>query len=147
MKENWFKIVIAVVIFAGGYFIGHSPFSKTSANDFGLQEKCASQAKEFFEYIYPNKAERDEEEYSNHYNSRLNKCFIRIRHAILASSDSPFFSLQLWDAVEKKQYGSYLLMPDNKGSFAVKPVECGVLDQHCTSREEFDALVKNYMEN
>jgi hypothetical protein len=91
--------------------------------------------------------------YENHYNAKLNKCFI------LTQSTSTNFAPTIWtykslfDAFEGKSYGEYAWHTvKNKKFWEVPPFQCKVLlqsgeEQICKSDEEFQELTKSYMAN
>jgi len=74
----------------------------------------------------------------------MGKCFIRIQY-----QESPrAFVVGVYDAFERKQYADYMDIGDPT---TPAPALCSVTlptgkDQRCRSREEFDNLVKLYME-
>jgi predicted AlkP superfamily phosphohydrolase/phosphomutase len=74
--------------------------------------------------------------YTNHYNKKLNKCFILVDEAY-KSGDS--FGKVLIDVNENKDYGMY---SQNSG----KKSNCWVGDKSCESSFEWDDLSKPYME-
>lgn len=112
-----------------------------------LQGKCAKQAQEYLSQFQIN----DLVDERNHYNVGLNKCFVETRTA-----SSQFGNLTtskiLNDAFEGKEYGNFILVvPLNKAEWQVAPAECRVTlpsgeQTICHSSDEFDALVKQYME-
>lgn len=115
----------------------------------GLQAKCAQQAKaEWAEMGY--KA-NDMATYRNHYNTRLNRCFMHFESRIITDGVG-WDNRSVVDAFEHVGYASYMwkTVPDKK--FAdVPPVICTVQkasgeEQVCQSRDEFDNLIKAYME-
>ena len=112
-----------------------------------LQETCAKQAREFLAQF----DNRDVVEALNHYNIKLNKCFVETRSFSSTSAERTESNL-LDDAFEGKEYGSYILfVPTGKADWQVQPSECWVLlpsgeEKNCQSGDEFDALVKQYME-
>jgi len=154
-----------VVILAMVYF-GKQP-TKTSLNtsDVELQTKCASSAKTFFEYYIPDPQERQNDEYSNHFNTKLNKCFVLVTKPYLPyeTSGGNLYAKYLFDAIEKKEYGSYEWIT-SKGqslgngllmSCAINPDGDPNNFKLCSpenkdfprSQAEFDNLIKGYMEN
>ena len=93
-----------------------------------LQEKCAIRAKErfkeefdFFHYAY-----------QNHYNKKLDKCFIWVW-----SLDGARVQY-LYDVNEKQDYGM-IMIRDND-------FRCRILKKSCNSEGEWDAFIKPYME-
>ncbi|MCX6763153.1 MAG: hypothetical protein NTZ97_00235 [Candidatus Moranbacteria bacterium] len=79
-------------------------------NNLDLQAKCSDMASKYF--ISKGYKTSDGFDYKNHYNSKLNKCFILIS----TSSDNNNLFIDLYDAVEGKHYASYL------GHFNCDPV-------------------------
>jgi hypothetical protein len=101
-----------------------------------LQERCGKQTSEFFKKEYGDGIFRDGtiSGYQNHYNKKLNKCFIII------TSTSPSMKLKnLFDFNENKELGTFV---ENKSL----PMDCRVFEKSCKSEEEWDSLVKPYME-
>jgi hypothetical protein len=112
-----------------------------------LQQKCATQAREFLSQF----ENRDVVESLNHYNAGLKKCFVETRtESFLLGTRTE--SKVLTDAFEGKDYGIYIFVTQsNKADWQVPPSECKVTLPSgertiCHSSDEFDALVKQYME-
>ncbi len=64
------------------------------------QANCAKSAKA----LYESTDHTDFSSYSNHYNAKMNKCFMVVT---VTDLDSNFVSIDLYDAVERKAYGNY----------------------------------------
>jgi hypothetical protein len=123
--------------------------SIVSAVSLETQGKCSKQATiAFAEGGWKRNAFVD---YTNHYNAALNKCFVEITDNNLIDGH-PSHSTTLADAFEGKVYGTYTwINSQEKKWWEVSPVECTVTtisgeEKHCSSSDEFDALVKGYME-
>jgi hypothetical protein len=125
--------------------------SKTKAETVSLemQGKCAKQAAvSFTESGWKRTALVD---YTNHYNAGLNKCFIEITSTEVERG-TPSHSTILADAFEGNVYGRYLwINSQGKKWWEVSPTECTVTtvsgeEKSCSSSEEFDALLKVYMQ-
>ena len=154
MNKNGLGIILAaVIVIMGAALVWQMVAAKNqqkqidllkasiSAGDFDLQQNCAQQAQSFFDYFVTDPSDKHREEYSNHFNEKLKKCFILISNS-LGEGNNHFFSEDLYDAVEKKQYGFFAVgVPTYQ-----KPIDCKMLDKTCISRDEFDAFVKVYME-
>jgi hypothetical protein len=116
-----------------------------------LQEQCARQARQEFKFL-----KWDGEpfaSYTNHYNGHLNKCFIEIQNTdTKAARPDIFISKTLSDAFEGKGYGEYnWKSAKGKKYWEVPPFLCKVTvesgdEKICHSSEEFDGLIKPYME-
>jgi hypothetical protein len=100
---------------------------KEDKEQFELQEKCGGISREFFK----NEFSRETSYYRNHYNKKMNKCFI-----LVTGLYTTFKSLN--DVNENKRYGVLLITKDGIG--------CDVLEKKCKSEQEWDSLVKPYME-
>lgn len=130
--------------------------AQQQANDFDLSTKCAKQAQDFFEYFVPNLQDRQKDEFSNHYNKKLSKCFVLVKQYISNNVSGKFSSgtsKDLYDAIEKKVYGSYSWMSDSpKKYWEVPPLWCEMYAdgnqgnlQACKTEGEFDAFTFTYM--
>ena len=123
--------------------------SKT--RDFSLQEKCAKQAREeFARWGYAKEAFAD---FTNHYNERLNRCFIAFQNTS-ADKQGSYINKFLADAYEGKEYAEYSWF-NMSGSgmkyWEVVPDICKITmpsgqEITCKSSEEYDELIKYYME-
>jgi hypothetical protein len=114
-----------------------------------LQEKCAERAKKFFfEHInlYGGKwgGFKDEKgsgynEFISHYNKKLDRCFIRIEYRYYPKdkNEKVVNSIEIGDAFGGKSYGSFV----TAGSLI-----CEVGNKKCNSLDEFEALIKPFME-
>jgi len=108
-----------------------------------LQERCAKCAAESFKTAYGKESML--RHYTNHYNNKLNKCFILVTEIILPDKKDPKshygLSKLLYDVNEHKEYASFYEFTDIH-----KNMYCKVLDKLCSSEAEWDNLVKPYME-
>jgi len=80
--------------------------------------------------------------YENHYNRRLNICFILIKASCKSDNDRTFRGETLIDVDENKEYANYI--GDGK-LFDDKPAMCYVGNNSCKSYVEFLELIKPYM--
>lgn len=109
-----------------------------------LQEKCAKQAYAVFHQEGWDR--KPEAAYQNHYNEKLNVCFMEINYPTAeATSDT------VSDAFEGKVYGGFLQRVDPvKKYWQVPPTQCWARlpsgqKKSCASSDEFNALAKFYM--
>ncbi len=109
--------------------------SKTASLD--LQERCAKQAHE--EFLNLGWKKHEGAVFANHYNQKLNKCFMQVEN-----SDVMGTWTTVSDAFEGKVYAVLGLHGDQikKCSVTLPSGE----EKICHSSDEFDALVKQYME-
>ena len=119
------------------------PMQTTASLD--LQEKCAKQSQAAFKRDGFEKEQLAS--FSNHYSEKLNRCFVEYE-----STNANFVTKVVSDAFEGKVYGSYMWRPDKvKKYWEVPPIQCTVTlpsgeKKTCHSSDEFDSLVKEYME-
>ena len=91
--------------------------------------------------------------YTNHYNDKLNKCFIWITATTVDKNTGQISNTQiLEDAFEGKVFGNYTWFADKvKKYWEVPPFECDMIVMSgekvvCSSTEQFEKLAGNYME-
>jgi hypothetical protein len=119
--------------------VSTTTYAQPNKEAYELHERCGRRAAEMFEKDFgpnPNNGQVLGN-YENHYNTRLNKCFI-------VESTTEFLhdpgktttmkTLELVDVNENKLYGSFNLL------------ECVVNGKTCHSEEEWRTLTKSYME-
>jgi hypothetical protein len=123
--------------------------SKNATLDF--QEKCAKQAREEFKLYGWDKHEMAD--VSNHYNAKLNKCFMQIQDTDAKTVRGTIVtSKTISDAFEGKVYANYIWSTQkNKKYWEVPPLQCKVTllsgeEKVCHSSDEFDGLAKQFME-
>lgn len=99
--------------------------------NYQLQKQCGEDSQKFYKekFQFPTP-----EYYKNHYNKKMNKCLILVKGSVMGLKS-------LWDVNENKQYGVYY--QDRNGN----AVACSVLEKECKSEQEWDLLVKPYMED
>ncbi len=117
-----------------------------------LQEQCMKRSKEYFNKEYGNgiingeNGERLISNYTNHYNKKLNKCYILITSTeFTRNMENKIESIRikmLFELNENKGYGSLIQFENNN-----KPINCRILEKYCKSEKEWDLLVKPYMED
>jgi uncharacterized lipoprotein NlpE involved in copper resistance len=95
-----------------------------------LQKKCGQISKEFFKKNY-----NSDEHYRNHYNKKLNKCLMVITEKGVIGRKK-----ELFDVYESNTYG---IIRINKEKIVMS---CDVLKTICKTEQEWDTLVKPYME-
>jgi hypothetical protein len=114
-----------------------------AAIEYDLQRKCSADAKTFFDYLETDVERRAHDEFFNHFNVRLNKCFVVVTHGINSVED--VYSKSLYDAVERREFGHYWWRAQSGRKFwDVPPLECKMLDRACATEEEFDHWLKTY---
>jgi len=127
----------------------------TKAVGLEAQEKCAKQAEIAFKQsgFHNGGPNNTLVGYTNHYNQKLNKCFIDI-----STTETNVKGVSVYrdvsDAFEGRPYADYMWI-NNQGKkyWEVKPFMCKVTpisggeDKTCQSQDEFEALINGYMQN
>lgn len=132
MKRFFLSLFIVFFTTTFACLIGCSNKDNERKVDYQLQKQCGEDSERFFKKQYKEFGNSFNGFYQNHYNKKLNKCFIIVNH-----NDSPPFKT-LFDVNESKIYGMISSGGDS----------CFVLDKKCQnkSEQEWDSLVKPYME-
>jgi hypothetical protein len=158
IKQNWFKggILLTFVIMGlsvSYYFVLFLPnnqkhsidlTSKSAAEILELENKCSAAASGFFK---ENGFDPKNCGFQNHYNSKLNKCFINIKSAKIGEDGHLTFHRQLYDVYSRKKYGEYSWKSEEgKNFWEIKPSTCFALDESCHAIEDYEIFVKAYME-
>jgi len=166
IKENWFKLSIAIAVLivavsVGYYFIGNASRAGQSAtvqtansqDSISNQQDCANQASNAYvaEGYGPADRSGDITSYTNHYDQKLNKCFIEIY-----DRGGTLSSIYLIDAYELKEYASYMYFYGPKGNNGGPNPVCSLDEQvpdisaraaDCTSQDGFESYAATYMAN
>jgi hypothetical protein len=114
--------------------------AQSAKETYDLQERCGKRAAEIYQKDFGQNVTSDTSStvianYENHYNLRLNKCFM-LEDSMTYTKDAKegIKILTLADINENKIYGSF------------DPMECTVQERSCHSEQEWRALIKPYME-
>jgi hypothetical protein len=140
-SKTWI-ILWAVMLSVGG---NSRPAAAQQAN-LDLQERCAKQAQIAFNK--KNFQDTKSASYTNHYNAKQNRCFIETEQdAVLIGADTIWYTKSVEDAYEGKIFAAYAWHTDKLKKY----FRCTVKlpsgeDKTCASSDEFDELVKIYME-
>lgn len=154
LKENWFKLLVVATLFLIAFsivyyfvvFLPNKPLSAREEMDMRLQ--CQNMAKIFFDDKDMLLWDKNRDSFKSHYYKKINKCFIEIDASVSAGRSE----ITLYDVVDNKQYGEYLELKGDDGMYPVspdgkvKPYLCVVSDNKCKNQDEFETLVKPYME-
>ena len=116
-----------------------------------LQEQCVKRSKEYFNKEYCNGIincgyeERLTSNYTNHYNKKLNKCYILITSTeFIRNKENKIENIglkTLFELNENKEYGSLIKFENDN-----KLINCRILEKYCNFEKEWDLVVKPYME-
>ncbi len=146
IKENKITtaiIVVLVVVLGVGYLITKNSRVVSNTADFDLQQKCAKAANDFYtnKGWNTNSDALGSNDYTNHWNKTLNKCFIEIS---LFSSGK--FENYLYDVLGEVEYGEIRSFSE-KGTIPSCSIKIETNFKDCKTQGEFDDFVKLYMED
>ena len=163
IKENWFKLSIVIICLMVAITVVYNilvlvPQREDESNLVKQQVECSKYAQSFFDYFEPNGKSSRMDEFTNHYNVKLKKCFVLIKtytQSNLGGDLNMGSGKDLYDAVEKKIYASYSWMSRNgKKYWEVPPLWCDIykydsssVHETCKDEEEFDAYTNELMNN
>jgi hypothetical protein len=123
-----------------------------AAADYDLQAKCAKDSRAWFKENWSADKDTILLDFTNHYNKALNKCFILVEyHFRLDKNGSWVNDMKLWDVYENSRYGSFA----ENNMMYFKPtlhpessvITCEVVDAKCKTIEEFNNLIRPYLNN
>jgi hypothetical protein len=124
---------------------------QSAAADLDLQAKCSKDARAWFNLNFmPRDNNTTYLDYTNHYNKKINACFIVVEtHFNLPPTSNWHSVLALWNVYENNQHGKfdeghyYDFTNPGKDTFRVN--DCLVYGTKCNSEDEFNKLVWSYM--
>jgi hypothetical protein len=122
--------------------LSNAPTIATAQPDkvaYELQERCSQRATELFgrDFADNNGGSQATGHFENHYNSRLNKCFMIEESTSYARDNGKLTAIRiliLLDVNENKTYATF------------DPITCDVQGTTCHSEEEWKKLTKSLME-
>jgi hypothetical protein len=123
--------------------------AQSEAANLRMQAQCADQARQtYVDLGFPKGRVAG---YSNHYQVKLNRCFIHVANAEAAADGSVWNYQTVLDAFERKEYAAYAGRVDESRP-PWEPSRCEVTlpsgkQQSCRSEAEFGELVNVYMED
>jgi hypothetical protein len=105
LKNNWFKITIILLIIIATCFYYFSYFlpQERQTRLLGLQEQCSTQAQNFFTTNGYTPSDGTTFNYTDHFNSKLNKCFILVN----SYDNNGTELIDLYSVLEGKHYAEY----------------------------------------
>jgi hypothetical protein len=141
-------LIFVICLFMPSYSYGQNPkpLPKYISE---LQKKCGNDAATIFKELSGKNGMPDDkdsvkyEDYKNHYNVKLNKCFALINTTSYfhSKSNDALIMKALWDIDKVKKYGTLTRLRRQPA-----PIVCLVEDRICKSEGEWNSLVKPYME-
>jgi hypothetical protein len=128
---------------------------KDTMTDYDLQAKCSRDAKSWFNENWASSRNEKQTillDFTNHYNKASNKCFILVEyHYSMDKNGSWTNDMTLWDVYENSKYANFgkntmiYFKPQYHSEESV--FMCDVLDAKCKTIDQFNDLVRPYMNN
>lgn len=143
MKIVKVLFITAIVCIMFNVALSINIYAASAKDDYELQEKCGKSASKYFNDIENiNLSSKDFlllKDFNNHYNKKLNKCFVLIigKATWIKKKENETFQ-KLLDINENKEYGHIMQKED--------VLECMFLDQACYSKNEWNSLIRPYLE-
>jgi hypothetical protein len=116
--------------------------------EYELAERCGRSVAALFKSNYGSGVStRSSVDYEAHYNRKLNKCFYVLKTYLdpeeknATTKKGPSLKLDLLDTLENKELGSVFSFIWER-----RATTCYVRDKTCQTQDEWEALVKPYME-
>jgi hypothetical protein len=128
----------------------------TAIADYDLQAKCSKDATAWFNSNWaPSNNDKTTMllNFTNHYNKSLNKCFILVEYHVSTQEKTTSWigDISLYDVYENARYGDF----SQNHALAYEPTfysdeqvfTCEVSNQKCKTIDEYNGLVRPYMNN
>jgi hypothetical protein len=127
---------------------------QTAAQDYELQGKCSKDARVWFNENYSRDKDTLLLDFSNHYNAKLNKCFILVEYHYTSNFANVGGSswtniMTLYDVYENAKYARFIenhvtnYNPEIKTTDEV--ITCEVYGNDCKTGDEFNGLIRPYV--
>ncbi len=126
--------------------------AESATADYDLQAKCSRDAKGWFNENWPRDKDTILLDFTNHYNKSMNKCFISVEYHYHTDKNGSWTNdITLWDVYENAQYGTLVEAHEEefKPEFKIteQVITCELGQKKCKTVEEFNGLVRPYMDN
>lgn len=120
--------------------------SHTTA-DYDLQAKCSKDAKTWFNENWSRDKDTELLDFTNHYNKSMNKCFILVEYNYTLGDGSARWvnDMTLWDVYENAKYASFDETHMMTARTDDRVITCELSDKKCKTGEEFNDLVRPYL--
>jgi len=81
---------------------------RNAATELELQEKCSKSAKAWFRENYSPDKDTTLLDETNHYNRKMNKCFVVVEYHYTAGSGPTWYNdITMWDVYENLKYATF----------------------------------------
>jgi hypothetical protein len=126
------------------------PEVNKEAGGYDLQTKCASDSLAWFnEHWNQDDKQTLSLSYTHHYNNSLGKCFVIVKRRYTTNKLISFSNWSLWEIYENVQHANSTRMIEEHpqpGAPHKESLEaCEVYGKRCKTSQEFDNLIRPYM--
>jgi len=123
---------------------------KLSAKDatqiYEMQARCGKDAKEWFRDNYSQDRDYISQLYIDHYNKKINACFIRTADQVNLFDGSTSWHTEIWNVYENSLYADIDENHDYKDKDKPDTVYmCDVQGKKCSDRGQFDQMTNSLM--
>ena len=129
------KTVIALLAFA---IMTGAASAQNRKEIYELQARCGKRAEQIYEKDFPVGERKGLESFENHYNVRLNRCFILEENTMITKDAGKSYTIKMLtpiDVNDNKVYGSF------------SSLNCDVQTVTCKSEQEFRSLIRQFIED
>jgi hypothetical protein len=129
------KLLLALLTFS---MMTDSMQAQNRKEIYELQERCGKRAEQIYEKDFPVGERKGLEGFENHYNVRLNRCFMLEENSMITKDAGKSYTMKLLtliDVNDNKVYGSF------------NSLNCNVQNVTCKSEQEFRSLIRQFMED
>ena|ERR1700733_8851554 len=136
------RLLLAAVLALGAVTLPVNGYAQPDKVAYELQERCGKRAEQVWQKDYGQNITTDQygtiiANYENHYNAKLNKCFmLEDATSLPKGGGQSFKTLMLIDVNENKIYGTFT----NAGA-----VQCDLEGRACRSELDWRQLVAPFM--
>jgi hypothetical protein len=129
------KLLLALLTFS---MMTDSVQAQNRKEIYELQERCGKRAEQIYEKDFPVGERKGLEGFENHYNVRLNRCFMLEENSMITKDAGKSYTMKLLTLVD---------VNDNKVYGTFSPLNCEVQNTTCKSEQEFRSLIRQFMED
>jgi hypothetical protein len=124
----------------------------SASSSYEVKEKCARDARDWYKHTWEDArtpaGTQALSSYTNHYNARLGQCFILVDGWTISKDKKPGKAVSreqktLTDVLENRDVAVFDLLSDGQDK---QLAQCNVNGTPCSSRDGWDALTRQYME-
>jgi hypothetical protein len=121
--------------------------AKVQGHEYDLAARCSKDARAWFDLTYPPDPNYKgwQMEFTNHHRAQSSQCFASVNLFPPGGVQKGEKGEQLWDVHENRLVANILFEQRPGGETTV--IACKLNETKCTSEDQFDAFVKQYMVN